>query len=161
MKLLGKGSKILQRLVLLAAMLALTSACSGEKAADNQPGDKSPETTSTNVAEGPAVSVSADKTHAVQPGDEITLTVTVNKFTLDTSKIGKPNEPNVGHYRVYLDDASGDNFLADSAADTVKVKIPDVITDGSHQLRVVLHNNDRSPVTPAAQGDVWLIVYRL
>jgi hypothetical protein len=160
-KLLGKGLKIIRHLVLLATMLVLASACSGEKAADNQAEEKSPETTFTGVADGPEVSVSADKTHAVQPGDEITLTVTVNKFTLDASKIGTPNEANVGHYRVYLDDASGDNFLADSGADTVKVKVPDAITDGSHQLRVVLHNNDRSPVTPAAQADVWLIVYRL
>ena len=161
MKLLNKGPGIVKHLVLLAAMLMLASACSGEKAADNQAGGESAETTFTNVAHGPEVSVSADKTHAVQPGDEITLTVTVNKFTLDASKIGKSNEADVGHYRVYLDDASGDNFLADSGADTVKVKVPDEITDGSHQLRVVLHNNDRSPVTPAAQGDVWLIVYRL
>lgn len=151
----------MQHLVLLVVMLTLTSACSGEKAANNQSEEKSPETTSTNVADGPEVSVSADKIHAVQPGDEITLTITVNKFTLDASKIGKPNEANVGHYRVFLDDASGNNFLADSTSGTVKVKIPDKITDGSHQLRVVLHNNDRSPVTPAAQGDVWLIVYRL
>lgn len=161
MKLLGKGSKMMQQLVLLAAVLALTSACSEEKTADNQAEEKSSETTSINATDGPGVDVSADKTHAVQPGDEITLTITVSKFTLDASKIGKPNEANVGHYRVYLDGASGDNFLADSGADTVKVKVPDDVTDGSHQLRVVLHNNDRSPVAPAVQGDVWLIVYRL
>lgn len=161
MRLRGKRSKIVPPLVLLAGVLALASACSGEKAADNQSEEKSPETISTSAPEGPEVSVSADKTHAVQPGDEITLTIIVNKFTLDASKIGKPNEVNVGHYRVYLDNASGDNFLADSGAGTVKVKVPDDITDGSHQLRVVLHNNDRTPVAPAVQGDVWLIVYRL
>ncbi len=161
MKLLGNGAKTMRHLMLLAAVLVLASACSGDKGADSQPEAESPEPTSANTTAGPEVSVSADKTHAVQPGDEITLTITVNKFTLDASKIGKPNEPDVGHYRVYLDNASGDDFLADSGANTVKVKVPNDITDGSHQLRVVLHNNDRSPVTPAAQGDVWLIVYRL
>ena len=157
----ARGYRIVWRLVLLGAIGAMLGACSGEQAGDDQDGGQPSETTSGSVPEGPGVQVSADKTHAVQPGDEITVSIAVDKFTLDAAKIGEPHEPGVGHYRIYLDDASDDDFLADGAEETVKVRIPDDITDGSHQLRVVLHNNDGSPVSPAAEGEVWLIVYRL
>lgn len=151
------------RHLMLGAILALAGGCGDEQPGEDPGVENAPETTSVEVpdSDGPKVSVTADKTQAVQPGDEITVTVTVEKFTLDAGKIGESNEAGVGHYRVYLDDASGDNFLAESATDTVKVTVPESITDGSHQLRVVLHNNDRTPVSPAVQGDVWLIVYRL
>ena len=39
--------------------------------------------------------------------------------------------------------------------------IPADISDGSHDLRVVLHNNDKSPVQPPVESSVLLIVYRL
>ena len=107
------------------------------------------------------ISVSADKTHAVQPGDELTVTVKVTGFTLDAARIGQSNEGGVGHYRVYLDDASGDAFLAESGNREVKVIVPQDITDGSHELRVVLYNNDRTPVPGMTEGAVTLIVYRL
>lgn len=127
--------------------------------------EETPSVTSEEAAPaaegGPQVSVTADKTHAVQPGDEITLTVAVTDFTLDAAKIGASNEPGVGHYHVYLDDASGDDYLGVSGDASVKINVPDDITDGSHDIRVVLHNNDHSPVDPPASGSVLLIVYRL
>lgn len=159
--LVASARRIIRHLVLLGAILALAGGCDGEQPDENQAGGTSPDTASVEGQDGPEVSITADKMHAVQPGDEITVTVTVEKFTLDPAKIGQPNEAGVGHYRVYLDDTSGDNFLAESAAGTIKVTIPETITDGSHQLRVVLLNNDRTPLSPAAQGEVWLIVYRL
>jgi len=110
---------------------------------------------------GPSVTVTADKTHAVQPGDEITLTVSVQGLSLDPGTIGHANQPGVGHYRVYLDGASGDDYLAESGAGTTKVVVPDSVTDGSHELRVVLHNNDRTALVPAVEGSVLLIIYRL
>ena len=87
---------------------------------------------------GPIVMVSADKTHAVQPGDEITLTIEVSGFTLDPAKMDQANEDGVGHYRIYLDSASGEDYLAQGAENTVKVTIPETITDGSHDLRGVI-----------------------
>ncbi|MFQ6022772.1 MAG: hypothetical protein ACE5NW_08630 [Acidiferrobacterales bacterium] len=133
-------------------ILALAPACTDEKG-----GDAKLEEKTTDKATGPQVSVKADKTHAVQPGDIITLTVTVTNFTLDPSKIGQANEANIGHYRVYLDKAS----VADSGDGSIKVNVPSDITDGSHRLHVVLHNNDRTPLTPPVEAGVWLIVYRL
>lgn len=111
--------------------------------------------------EGPKISFSADKTHAVQPGDDVTLTVTVSDFTLDADKLNQANESGVGHFRVYLDDATGDDYLAVSGNPKTIVKIPDDITDGSHEVRVALHNNDQSPLDPPVEAKVWIIVYRL
>ncbi len=112
-------------------------------------------------ADGPRVNLRSDKTHAVQPGDELTLTIEVSGYTLDPNQIGAENEPGVGHYRVYLDDASGDEYLAVAAEPTLKVKLPASVTDGSHDLRVVLFENDGTPLAPPAEGSVLLIVYRL
>ena len=109
----------------------------------------------------PQLTVSADKTHAVQPGDELTVTVEITGFALDGAAIGKANQDGVGHYRVYLNDASGDAFLAESAEKQAKVRIPHDLADGSHELRVVLYNNDRTPLFSAPQGAITLIVYRL
>lgn len=105
--------------------------------------------------------VEADKTHAVQPEDQITLTISVSDFRLSPEGIGGANEDGVGHYRVYLDNASGDDYLVAAAGATAKVTIPADISDGSHDLRVVLLNNDKSPLQPPVESSVLLIVYRL
>jgi len=119
------------------------------------------ETSGTEMAPAASVSVSADKTHAVQPLDEITLTVTTSGFRLSESAIGQPNEPDTGHYRVYLDSAKGDEYLLESAAAVSKVTVPESITDGSHDLRVVLYSNDKNELAPTVEARVLLIVYRL
>ncbi len=108
-----------------------------------------------------AVKVSADKTHAVQPNDIITLTIAVEGFELDPSAVGRQNMPGRGHFRVYLNEAGGDDFLAEGASTTIQVVVPEDITDGSHELRVVLLNNDNTPLDPPVEGGVLLIVYRL
>ena len=110
---------------------------------------------------GAALRVAADKTHAVQPGDVITVSVTVTGFELDSERIGAANEAGVGHYRVYLDGATGDEYLAESAGSYTTIVLPQDTTDGTHDLRVVLHNNDRSVLVPAVEASVSLIVYRL
>lgn len=150
------------RIITLAmvTLLLLFGCSNNEDTAPVQESETTRSAESEDVA-GPKVSVTADKTHAVQPGDEIVLTVTVTDFALEASKIGQANEPGVGHYHVYLDDATGDDYLGVSADVLTKVKIPEDITDGSHDVRVVLHNNDHTPVSPPAVGSVLLIVYRL
>ena len=137
-------------------------ACSGEDdGSEAKQVDAATQTTAAAAAGGAGVSVKSDKTHAVQPNDEITLTISATDFRLAPDSIGAANQDGVGHYRVYLDDASGDDYLALGAEATAKVTIPADINDGSHDLRVVLHNNDKSPLEPAVQGSVLLIVYRL
>lgn len=142
--------------LLTAFALAVVTSCGKD---DDAP--PAPEENADTTTAGPTVKVSADKTHAVQPGDEITLTIEVSGFTLDPAKMEQTNEVGVGHYRVYLDDASGADYLIEGADNSTKVTVPGDITDGSHDLRVVLHNNDRTPLEPAAEGSVLLIVYRL
>ncbi len=147
---------------IVGALALSLVACSGEddsgKAGQAGPGTQPPVAA---AASGATLSVKADKTHAVQPKDEITLTISVTGFRLVPNSIGTANQDGVGHYRVYLDDASGDDYLAVGAESIAKVTVPADINDGSHDLRVVLHNNDKSPLQPAVQGSVLLIVYRL
>lgn len=145
--------------IFISAVLVLLVACSGEDEAGKN-GQAAP-SSGAAASSRAAVSVKADKTHAVQPTDEITLSISVTDFQLAAGSIGAANQDGVGHYRIYLDAASGDSFLAEGAEATAKVTIPDDINDGSHDLRVVLHNNDKSPLRPAAQASVLLIVYRL
>ena len=149
-------------IVLGGAFALLLSACSGEgdpdKGVESEPAGKPAVTASSG---GATVSVKADKTHAVQPGDQITLTIDVKEFRLAPGSIGAANEVGAGHYRVYLDDASGDDYLVVGAESSTKVVIPADISDGSHDLRVVLHGNDERPLDPAVEGSVLLIVYRL
>lgn len=148
-------------IVIVGAFALLLAACSGEDDDSRATKGNTAAAPPATQAGGASLSVKADKTHAVQPNDLITLTIDVQDFRLAPDSIGAANQPGVGHYRVYLDDASGDDFLAEGADPTVKVTIPDDINDGSHDLRVVLHNNDKSPLEPAAEGSVLLIVYRL
>jgi len=149
-----------QLATIAGAALLLLTACSGEE--DAGKADQTGQTPKASAsAPAAALSVKADKTHAVQPNDEITLTITPSGFRLAPDSIGAANEDGAGHYRIYLDDASGDGYLAIGAETTAKVTIPDDISDGSHDLRVVLHNNDKTPLNPPVEGSVLLIVYRL
>jgi ABC-type enterochelin transport system substrate-binding protein len=148
--------------IIVGAVVLMLVACSGEddgsKAKQADAATQSPAAAAAGTA---GVSVTADKTYAVQPNDEITLTISVTDFRLAPDSIGAANQDGVGHYRVYLDDVSGDDYLAVGAEATAKVTIPADISDGSHDLMVVLHNNDKTPLQPAVRGSVLLIVYRL
>jgi hypothetical protein len=143
----------------IGAVLMLLVACSGEDEASKS--GQAAQSSSSVATGGAVLSVKADKTHAVQPEDEITLSISVTDFRLAAGSIGGANQDGVGHYRVYLDDASGGNYLVVGADAVAKVSVPADINDGSHDLRVVLHNNDGSPLEPAVRGSVLLIVYRL
>ena len=148
--------------VIVGAVVLMLVACSGEDDASKaKQADAATQSPAAAAAGTAGVSVTADKTYAVQPNDQITLTISVTDFRLAPDSIGAANQDGVGHYRVYLDDASGDDYLAVGAETTAKVTIPADINDGSHDLMVVLHNNDRSPLQPAVRGSVLLIVYRL
>lgn len=149
-------------IVIAGAFALLLAACSGEgDGGEAGKADAAAKPSAAPAAGGASMSVKADKTHAVQPNDVITLTIDLTDFRLAPDGIGTANQDGVGHYRIYLDTASGDDFLAVGADPTTKVTIPGDISDGSHDLRVVLHNNDKSPLEPAVEGSVLLIVYRL
>ena len=148
---------------ILSIALLLLAACSSDEGTSEQASTKAgaPAEQSPAGPGGPSLQVSADKTHAVQPGDEITLTISVSDFSLAGDAIGAAAKLGEGHYRVYLDETSAEALLAEGADPTTKVKIPEDITDGSHDLLVKLYNNDKTPLEPAAEASVLLIVYRL
>lgn len=106
------------------------------------------------------IAVTADKTHAVQPNDEIRIEVTVEGFALDGASIGAEPEPGAGHYHVYLGDPDGEPLLV-SADPSAVVKVPADVTDGTHSLRVQLRNHDHSPLDPPVEATARLIIYRL
>lgn len=107
-----------------------------------------------------AITVTADKTHAVQPNDEIRIEVTVEGFVLDGAKFGADAQPGSGHYHVYLGNPDGEPLLVSADASAV-VKVPADVTDGTHTLRVQLRNHDHSLLDPPVEATVRLIIYRL
>lgn len=107
-----------------------------------------------------AMTVTADKTHAVQPNDEIRIELTVEGFVLDGAKIGAEAQPGAGHYHVYLGSSDGKPLLVSGDSSAV-VKVPADVTDGTHTLRIQLRNHDHSPLDPPVEATVRLIIYRL
>ena len=129
-------------------------------AATPEEGKPEAETKSGGAASPIAITVTADKTHAVQPNDEIRIEVTVEGFVLDGARIGAGAEPGAGHYHVYLGEPEGEPLLV-SADPSAVVKVPADVTDGTHTLRIQLRNHDHSPLDPPVESGVRLIIYRL
>ena len=151
----------------VAALLLATAGCT-EEGTPSGPGPSGEAGSSAPAAvpeeKGPAapitLDVTADKTHAVQPGDEIRIELSLEGFVLDDTKIGAEAGPGAGHYHVYLGDPGGEPLLVSADASAV-VKVPDDVNDGTHTLRVQLRNHDHSPLDPPVEAVVRLIIYRL
>ena len=147
-----------------AAVLAVTAGCSDDdSSAKSEAAESSAQAPASEVDEAAAaitLEVTADKTHAVQPGDEIRITVNVTGFVLDGAKLGSGAVPGSGHYHAYLGDTRGEPLLV-SAEGSAIVKVPADVTDGTHSLRVQLRNHDHSPLDPPVETTVRLIIYRL
>ena len=146
--------------------LAMIAGCSEESSApESTEAKSSTEAPAVAPEADPAVApitleVTADKTHAVQPGDEIRITVNVEGFVLDGAGIGAQSVPGSGHYHVYLGGAEGEPLLVSADANAT-VRVPDDVTDGTHSLRIVLRNHDHSPLEPPVESTARLIIYRL
>ena len=155
---------LIRALLIGAAVLVAATGCSDDDSpAESETTESSAPAPATDTSEAAAaitLDVTADKTHAVQPSDEIRITVSVTGFALDGTKVGAGAEPGSGHYHVYLGDAQGDPLLV-SAEGSAIVKVPADVTDGTHSLRVQLRNHDHSPLDPPVETTVRLIIYRL
>ena len=123
-------------------------------------GDAAGESKDSAPASPISIAVTADKTHAVQPNDEIRIEVTVEGFELDAAKIGAEARPGAGHYHVYLGGPDGEPLLVSADASAV-VTVPADVTDGTHTLRVQLRNHDHTPLDPPVEATARLIIYRL
>ena len=77
---------------------------------------------------------------------EIPVSVTIEAFEL--VEPGEDTEPEVGkgHYRVYLDDADGDDYLLASASPEDSFVLPEGVPSGQHELRFSLREKSGAPV---------------
>ena len=117
--------------VLAAAIgLGVMAGCSEESAPTESAGAGEPapaaveeqaaeEQKDSGAASPIAIGVTADKTHALQPSDEIRIEVSVEGFVLDGAKIGADAQPGVGHYHVYLGSPDGEPLLVSADASAV------------------------------------------
>ena len=161
----------LRSCVLTAAIgFGIIAGCSEESAPSGSTGTGTSATAAEDKAVGDAaatggtssieISVTADKTHAVQPSDEIRIDVTVEGFVLDSAQIGSAAQSGAGHYHVYLGGPDSEPLLVSADSNAV-VKVPADVTDGTHTLRIQLRNHDHSPLDPPVETGVRLIIYRL
>jgi hypothetical protein len=93
----------------------------------------------------------------MKPGATVTATVTVTNFILE-APAGQPNQPGHGHYHIYLDDASGINYLVAEQSPSVPVKIPNNTAVGPHKLRCSVSDNSHAPLVPAVEDTVDITV---
>ena len=90
-------------------------------------------------------------------GDTVAATVTVQNFVLE-EPVGQPNEDGYGHFHIYLDDATGIDYLLAGQDPEVNVEIPADTTPGAHTLRVSLGKNNHAPLSPAVEDIVDITV---
>ncbi len=110
----------------------------------------------TGGATGEAsVSMTVDPT-TVAAGDDITATVTVENFVLEAP--GGANQEGHGHYHIYLDDASGGQYLIADQEPTTTFTIPANTAAGAHTLRVSVSDNSHVPLSPAVEDVVDITV---
>ena len=155
-------SAILAGLIVLATIAGCDEEASTPESADtkNSTDSSSVAPKASDAGAALTLEVTADKSHAVQPGDEIRITVSVEGFILDGASMGAEAVPGSGHYHVYLGSSEGKPLLV-SADASASVHVPGDVTDGTHSLRIQLRNHDHSPLDPPVETTVRLIIYRL
>ncbi len=129
----------------------------------------------------PAVTSVAFTPNTIQAGDEGTLTVEVENFTLrepgpepgealhaaEETEAGKSGDyPDGGHFHVYLDSVE-ENPIPLNCPDycehpgftpTNKLRIPATTTAGSHTIIVRLNNDDHTFLNPPIQNTAMITV---
>jgi len=90
-------------------------------------------------------------------GDTVEAEITVENFILEPAS-GQPNEPGHGHFHIYLDGATGGNYLLAGDSSPVDLTIPANTTAGAHTLRVSLGENSHAPVSPAVEAVIDITV---
>ncbi len=110
----------------------------------------------TGGATGEAsVTMTVDPT-TVAAGDDITATVTVTNFVLEAP--GGANQEGHGHYHIYLDGASGGQYLIADQEPTTTFTIPANTAPGAHTLRVSVSDNSHVPLSPPVEDIVDITV---
>jgi hypothetical protein len=102
-----------------------------------------------------AVHATANPT-TLHAGASTQMTITADNFVLQAP--GGANQAGHGHYHVYLDGATGGDYLVADSAGSVAVPIPAATGNGAHVLHVELHNNDHTAVVPQVVADVNITI---
>jgi hypothetical protein len=106
--------------------------------------------------EGASVSMVVNP-ETMAAGDTVEVAVTVENFVLEEPS-GQPNEDGHGHFHIYLDDASGGNYLLAGQTENVNLTIPANTAPGAHTLKISLGENSHAPVSPAVEFVVDITV---
>ena len=90
-------------------------------------------------------------------GETVTGTVVVTNFILEAPQ-NQPNEDGHGHFHLYLDGATGGNYLLNGQSSPIQITIPANTQPGAHTLRLSVSGNDHDPVVPAVEDIVDITV---
>jgi hypothetical protein len=140
--------KSLALCTILASGFAL-AACGGDDEGDDDGAEP-------DASTAPSVSATAANTSVVA-GSAVNLQIDAENFTLE-APVDQPNADGHGHYHVYLDNATGGDYLAADASASVAVTIPAATSAGAHTLKVQLFNNDHSALSPEVSDTVDITV---
>ena len=87
---------------------------------------------------------------SMSAGATVNGTIAVENFVLEAA-LGQPNQPGHGHYHIYLDDASGIDYLVSDNAPSVPIRIPEGTAPGMHTIRISLGENNHLPLNPPVE----------
>ncbi len=107
--------------------------------------------TPTATAADPSISI-VEPTAGATVGTVVFLQVQITGFIIDAENVGQANVPGRGHYHVTVDGTTID-FMVTGLIYAVKD-----LTEGQHTIRVSLHNNDHSALTPEIGDEVTVNV---
>lgn len=108
------------------------------------------------AALAPTVTLTVDPT-TMAAGATIDGTVVVENFILE-APTGQPNEAGHGHYHIYLDQATGTNYLTNGQTTAVSITIPSGTSAGAHTLRISLGQNGHAALSPPVEDIIDITV---
>ncbi len=114
-------------------------------------GSQSNEAFATPTAADPSISI-VEPTADATVGTVVFLQVQIAGFIIDAENVGQASVSGRGHYHVTVDGTTID-FMVTGLIYAVKD-----LTEGRHTIRVSLHNNDHSPLTPEVSDEVTVTV---
>jgi hypothetical protein len=95
----------------------------------------------------------------VSVGGTLDIEFTLTNFQLDLdNEFGATNVPGTGHVRIYLDDATGEDYIVDAINTHAEIDLPADLSEGDHWIHLVLTENDGTPLVPSATAKVSVTV---
>jgi len=134
---------------MISALVLALAACGGDDGHDHD------HDADANLS--PSVTATSNGSTVIA-GEAITLSITATNFELVDPATNTTNADGHGHYHVYLDNATGGDYLVADFAATAQVTIPAATSAGAHTLKVQLFNNDHSAITPEVSDTVAITV---